>query len=139
MTPFDLAKQVYDKEPCARSFFEDLYWHMRLGYVFCTPQFFIMGRPVKREWPTEWILSPWFVCVKDPDCWHVWLASGDLSLLFSVLPIKLLYVSWERDNKLRFYKFDKVYERIQNGPPDAVLQGWCDTKSAKAYPAPRPD
>ena len=111
MTPAELAAAVYQQEPCARSFREDLEAHLLHGYVFSTPDVFLMIRPVDRGWrdqivdPTknpEWI-KPW----SPPDCWHVYLAAGDIQEMWKFLPYPLEFVSYERSNRLRIVRFQQ--------------------------------
>src|SRR5689334_6772592 len=53
MTPFLQAAAVYEREPCARTFEEDLYLHLMHGTVISTPEVFAMVRPVFSRWPVE--------------------------------------------------------------------------------------
>ena len=46
--PYAEARAVYDREPCRRTFNEDLELHLMNGLVFSTPEFFLMGRAVPR-------------------------------------------------------------------------------------------
>lgn len=103
MTPYTLARSVYDAEPCARTFEVDLIAHLALGYVVSTPEVFAMFRPVHRD-GGEGIVDP-FVSFPDPDCWHIYLAAGDISLIHGFIPHPLPWVSWERKNRLRFHRY----------------------------------
>lgn len=104
MTPFDHARAVYDREPCARSFAEDLDAHLRNGYVFASPRFFVMGRAVIIERPGHEIVNPW-ITFNEGECngWLVYLAAGDLRLALECLPYDLPVIGWERNNVLRWY------------------------------------
>ena len=107
MTFFEKAAAVYQKETCQRTFSEDLEWHFINGYVFSTPDCFIMGRPVDRKAHRKLIVTPWHV-FKTYDTWFIYLASGYLSEFFKFEPFELPYVCWERENQLVFYKRDRV-------------------------------
>lgn len=101
-TPFEDAVAVYDREPCARSFDEDLRLHLRHGFVFSTPEFFVMGRPVKSSAPTREIVNP--ACDwprEECDCWHVYLMAGDMARAWGILPWAMEKFSFERNNRLR--------------------------------------
>jgi hypothetical protein len=114
MSPFDEAKQVYMREPCARSFEEDLELHHRHGFVFSGPDFFIMGRPVALGQDHALILDPSFVFPRRAqNCWLVYLAAGDGAFreFWRVEPYELPYVAFERDNKLRSYPRDQILLR----------------------------
>lgn len=115
MTPYEKAKAVYQKEICARTFAHDLELHLLHGFVFSTPDSFIMGRPVYRGGRYEEITNPAFrfqLC----DCWLVYLAAGNsLRIFFQYEPYPLPWIGWERNNKLRFYKTERIRERLLNG------------------------
>ena len=109
--PYDNAAKVYDREPCARTFEEDLDSHLRRGFVFSTPASFIMGRPVDRYANECLILDPdhsfysW-------NSWLIFLASGDLRQFFRNVPFSLEWVGWQRSNKLRWYKLEDIKRKI---------------------------
>ncbi len=101
-SPYEQAREVYGKEPCVRTFGADLALHMEFGFVFSTPAFFIMGRPVKKDAPHGLILDPSFAFVRrECDCWHVHLAAGDLAQAWDILPWPLPWLAIERKNSLR--------------------------------------
>lgn len=108
MKPVELAALVYTTEPCARSFREDLEAHLLNGYVVSTPSSFTMGRAVRRDATYEEIVNPW-VNFDAPDCWHLYLFSGAMIEAFSAAPYPLPWVSFERKNKLRFFKWDDIW------------------------------
>ncbi len=77
MSPYEQAKAVYDNEPSVRPFAEDFALHLEFGFVFCTPRFFVMGRPVNKDAPHGLILDPSYVFPRhECNCWHVYLMSG---------------------------------------------------------------
>lgn len=110
MSPYEQARAVYFKEPCARTFEADLALHLEFGFVFSTPKFFIIGRPVKRDAPHGLILDPSFSFVRrECDCWHIHLAAGDLEAAWSILPWPLPWLAFERRNDLRFIPADRIH------------------------------
>ena len=108
MTPYELAQRVYRLEPCARTFEQDRDWHLMNGFVFSTPDFFAMGRPVVRSSPVEILVGlhrfPATVC----DCWHIYIFAGDMTKAWGILPWDLPWVSIERKNVLKFYRLDSI-------------------------------
>lgn len=83
--------------------------HKLKGFVFCTPDFYIMGRPVKRDAPPEQILDVTHQFFPPAcDCWYVFLMCGDVRKAWSILPYELPWLCWQRDNdpsdELRFYE-----------------------------------
>lgn len=109
-SPYERAKSVYESEPCARTFMADLQLHLARGYVFNTPRLFLMGRPVRRSGDPRDIVNP-LVDFLNPDCWHVYLAAGDMGEFFKFEPFELQWFSWERNNRLRFYNREQVIWR----------------------------
>lgn len=140
MTPVELAKQVYDREDCARDFVEDLELHLLNGYVFSTPLYFIMGRPVSVAASHEEIVDP-SVVFEDPDCWHVYLAAGHnpFRAFLRLMPWYLPCVSWERENKLRFHRTDFILNRFEITPSifsgHEAIQGRWSAETSEASEA----
>lgn len=113
MRPAQQARRVYDLEPCARRFVDDLELHLLRGFVVSTPEYFIMGRPVPRMANPALILNPAVdFDLVDCDCWHIYLAAGRLDSFWLYYPIDLPWVSWERRNRLRFHRMERIRTRI---------------------------
>lgn len=111
MTPVERAAAVYDREHCARSFKEDLEAHLLHGWVISTPSLFLMARPVSIKASREDIVNPWINDFSDVDSWHLYLFSGSLMSAFKYAPFTLPYVSYERENSLRIYKYDVIHRK----------------------------
>jgi hypothetical protein len=109
MSPFETARQVYAQEPCARTFDEDLTLHLQHGFVFSTPRYFIMGRPVIRAADAQHIVDPRHIfTAEDCDTWHIYLLAGDPTPAWDIMPWPLAWFSFERRNELRFYPVDRI-------------------------------
>lgn len=119
--PYDRAREVYQKEECARTFDVDLYWHLVRGYVHCSPRAFAMARPVQSSADYSVIVRPDYV-FRVVDCWHVYLVAGDWIESLAHLPFELPMFSWERNNKLRFYRRECVI-RHANRAINLLSQG----------------
>lgn len=114
LTPYEQAAQVYQQEPCARPFVEDLEAHLFNGYVFNTPDLFVMGRAVDSSAERAVIVNPWHTFdAEQCDAWLVYLAAGDLRKLIELFPYPLPKIGFERINKMRFYRFREFTARIQ--------------------------
>lgn len=113
MSPVHHAAAVYQREPCARSFREDLEAHLLHGHVFSTPEFFVMGRAVRSWAAGEDIVNPW-VTWPDGDAWLVYLMAGDMGRALRMLPYRLPLIGWERGNVLRFWPLAGVVRRCAN-------------------------
>ena len=114
MTPYEKARQVYNLEPCVRTFEHDTFLHLMNGFVFSTPDFFVMGRGVKSKADPRMIVNPEFNFGRElQDCWHVYLMAGDMSKAWGILPYPLPMFSLERRNELRFYRFEDIARHTQ--------------------------
>ena len=109
MTPY--AQTVADWQARPRPYslrhYEDV--HKRQGFLFSTPEFYVMGRPVRKYAPMEQILDVEHVFATGTcDCWYVFLMAGDTRKAWSILPYELPWMCWQRDNdpldELRFYE-----------------------------------
>lgn len=112
MPPVEQAKAVYDREWCARPFEEDLRLHLLNGYVFSTPEVFVMGRPVDSAARPALIVDP-SVRFDDPDAWLVYLLAGNLREALRFIPYPLPKIGLERGNILRFHWFADFTRRIE--------------------------
>lgn len=85
-----------------------MWWHVENGFFFSRPDYLVMGRPVVREADPALIVGlhrfPSAVC----NCWHIYLAAGNLARAWSVLPWPLEWISWERANVLRFHRLASI-------------------------------
>ena len=106
MTPFHRAAEVYKREPCAVPFEHDLFMHLLHGYVISTPQVFAMLREVSRDFTADDMRDPGKTA-PGGDCWHVWLAAGDVSALLGMLSPKK-WVAFERLNTPRVWEYERI-------------------------------
>lgn len=117
MTPHELIVADWQARPRDRSlrWYEEI--HLDCGFVFSTPDFFVMGRPVRKYAPLEQILD--VTHHFDPatcDTWYVFQMAGDIRKVWSILPQELPWVCWHREGdlepdgteRLRFYETRRV-------------------------------
>ena len=112
--PAWLAAQVYRTQPCEKTFQEDWEAHLLFGYVFSTPEYFIMGRPVCFSASNADICNP-MVSFNPEKCdmWHIFLMSGDTTAVWNCMPYHLPNISFQgKNNKLRRYNFDQIKQRL---------------------------
>ena len=107
MTQVEVAAAVYQHEACPRSFQEDLEAHLLNGYVFSTPEFFVMGRVVDSAAAPAEIVNPW-VSFRHGDAWLIYLLAGSIGKALERLPYELPRIGWERGNVLRFWPLAKI-------------------------------
>lgn len=109
MNPFEKAQEVYRREPCARTFDEDLFLHLKHGFVFSTPEYFIMGRAVDRNADPVLIVNPRCTFGRDEaNAWMIYLMAGDPSKAWSIMPWPLGWFGFERRNDLRWYQAERI-------------------------------
>lgn len=105
-TPVEAAAAVYEREVCARSFREDLEAHLLHGYVFSTPDFFVMLRPVDSAASYAQVTDPWVTFPPERwDAWWIYLMAGDMKKARAYFPFILPKIGFERTNKLRYHGF----------------------------------
>lgn len=114
-SPLERIRRVYESEPCARTFEEDLWLHLAHGYVHSTPGLFVMGRPVRRQADYRDITNPAHRFT-DPDSWWIHAAAGDVALLPVLLPYHLPWIGWERSNIPRFHLTERVLKLCETNP-----------------------
>jgi hypothetical protein len=107
--PVQRAREVYRQEFCPRSFDEDFYLHLNNPHaiIYKDANNLALLYPVKRSAPYARLTNP-STEEPSPDCWWVYLLSGDFPFLLSLLPYDLEYIGWERDNVPRSYKLEQV-------------------------------
>lgn len=91
--------------------YEDL--HKARGFVFATPEFYVMGRPVRKYAPLEQILDiEHNFAFPSCDTWYIFQMTGDVAKAWAVLPWSLPWVCFVRDNdptsELRFYETHRL-------------------------------
>ena len=112
MTPAEQAASVYQREPCRRTFAEDLEAHLLNGVVHSTPDFFLMARKVRRDADHTSILDP-YAKHDNPDCWLVWLYAGNMRKAFEAADVQLTWVAFEKRNRLKFYTWEEIHKRTE--------------------------
>jgi hypothetical protein len=113
MTPAERAAGVYAREPCARSFTEDIEAHLLGGFVHSTPSAFVLARPVPRHADPHDIVDPWVTwSPEDCDAWWIYLAAGEVGTLLHLFPFHTTWIGWERRNRPRFFRFQSALDHL---------------------------
>jgi len=113
MSPYETIAQKYIDLPQGVSFGDYVDWFFRYGFVYSTPEYFVMGKNCRRLAPPNEIVDCEHVFdPQDSDCWYVFAMAGNVSKAFSSMPFPLPYIAFERiiDNKreLRLYKTEDL-------------------------------
>ena len=109
MSPYEKIAQKYFDNPQEAPFGDYVEWFLKNGYVFSTPEYFVMGKNCRRLAPVKQICDCEHVFdEKESDCWYVFAMAGDIQQAVQSMPYKLPWIAFERliDNKrdLRFYE-----------------------------------
>ena len=113
MSPYETIAQKYIDLPQGASFGDYVDWFFKYGFVYSTPEYFVMGKNCRRLAPPNEIVDCEHVFdASDSDCWYVFAMAGNVSKAFSSMPFPLPYIAFERiiDNKreLRLYKTEDL-------------------------------
>ena len=121
MIPYLAALQAWQSapNPGQMSWDDGVAWHFNHGFVFSTPRYFMMGRPVvSSASPAEILdyshkfddvlLNPSRLGGAGLDAWFVACAAGNLSDAWSILPWKLPLIGFDRKGEIRFYELERV-------------------------------
>jgi hypothetical protein len=87
------------------------------GRTIETPQCCLWGFPIRL---TPRLLKHGTVTIHhepDPDCWMVWLCTGDLESVLHLIPYPLPYIAFARDNRLRGYSFERLTRKLMKSLP----------------------
>ena len=108
-TPAQIAFDYYGED----AFYYILDLHFLHGYVYSTPDYFAMGRPVDKEVVRDDLIDPRVTSPKErQNCWFIYYVSGNMVKAFDNLPFFLPYCLFERKGILKFYKLEKLKHRI---------------------------
>lgn len=118
MTPIDRVRMLYTANS-PRTFEEDVAAHLNHGYLFSTPEYFLMARPVYSEATQEQMNNVWQTF--HPTLWDTWYIyafavrddsglAGLVKKLLRHMPFFLPLLAWERSGQpLEFFSTRKLY------------------------------
>lgn len=99
MSPYLQLDLQYTKHPQKESFGWYISWHLEHGFVFSTPEYFIMGRPMHyfekgklRQDIENLTTHP----LEKANLWYIHAMAGDMNKAWDILPYPLGYIAWER-------------------------------------------
>lgn len=75
MSPFEQAALWHNSHSDASEFPKLIEAHARHGIVICSPEVFLLARPVLSSWPPDHF-DDYYLTSLDPDCLHIWLLVG---------------------------------------------------------------
>jgi hypothetical protein len=136
-SPVERAAEVYERTPCAYSFAVDLEFHLLHGFVFSRPDYFVMGRPVVAAATQALIVDHYRFPSGSCDCWHIWLAAGNLARMWGVLPWEMPRVSFQRGDELRFAALAAM-RRLSTSPANAHISHPPEPRAHGLFASPAP-
>lgn len=110
MTPYERAVAAHEADPHNDPFADVLAAHLVGGAVISTPDVFFLARPVDTRCNRDLFDFAW-IQFDDPDCWHCYLAAGDLTKLGRHMPYPLPFISFVRRNKLHIRPLTRIHAR----------------------------
>lgn len=93
MTPYEQIKVKYEAAPHDRPWGWWLEWHAVHGFIFSTPDYFVMGRPIQTSFDFHDLA---LAAREQANAWYIFAFSGDLSQVWSILPFPLGWIAFER-------------------------------------------
>jgi hypothetical protein len=117
LPPYVLALHAFNhrRSPGSYTWDQMLGWHLNLGFVFSTPDFFIAGRPVPSTAPARDLYDYARDFRADsPDVWYVAIAAGDLCKAWGILPYHLPLIGFDREGEVRFFDLERVRRLTQS-------------------------
>lgn len=122
VTPIQSIREEFRKNPRAEPFDRLMQWHLNNGFVFSTPEFFVMGSEQNSRELKEggWELIPSGFL----DTWYVHSMAGDMSKAWDILPWELPFIAFERKEasgfRLTICKTDRM-KRLSHAVPQKTV------------------
>lgn len=100
-------------------------WHFKNGFVFSTPEFFIMGRAMERGLIEKRGMALAFSMRPHADTWYVHAMAGDMSKAWSILPWHLPWIAFERvrngKRELTFVELERLRRLTMQTTQEALI------------------
>lgn len=94
---YDSLEALYLKTGAEEPFANYVLHHARHGFVYATPDFFVMGRPVNRKAAPELIRDATHAFPREEcDAWFIHAAAGNMPKMWSITPWPLGWIGWTR-------------------------------------------
>lgn len=99
MSIYEQLETLYDKSGYEKgSLQKDIEYYLRVGYIFSTPESFVMGRQID---------AGWYI--------HAAVGVGAVESFLRYMPYYLPYVGWERrGGKTKWYPTDKLKRKLNH-------------------------
>ena len=114
--PYEQIEALYEKTK-KQGDLDFYYWlelHMRHGFVYSTPDFFVMAKAVNRgAWAGDVGDARMIFEQKDCDCWFISALAGNVLKAWEVLPRPYVWFAFARgarcsDGPIKFYPTDRL-------------------------------
>lgn len=108
--PFLKAKKAYLIYATETEFYKDLAEHSSQGQIYFSEDYFLIAKKIRKGAKISEIMNP-FHEFSDPDCWMVYLYSGNIRIPFEVADVPLPWVCFERRGSLKYYRFETIFSK----------------------------
>lgn len=110
MTAVDIARNWHESHVVGKPFTQLLADYLRGGYVWSSPEAFLLAQPVSVDIKNLEVRSG----KHQPNAWFVELAAGDkpFEQFLRVMPYELPYLAWARRDHLRVWKLEQFRNKI---------------------------
>ena len=114
MTPREQVADLYLQYPQSRTFAEDVALYKMTGYVWDTPELFLMARPVKRDAPEDAIRAAFVRFDRSiANAWFIFAFAGNFRGFIDIAPFQLPWAGWSRRMApIRWYEMKRVLSWI---------------------------
>lgn len=94
---FEALEKLYAQKGAEEPFANYVIEHAKNGFVYSTPDFFVMGRPVVRS-ASEAVIRDATHAFPPAECdaWFVHAAAGNIPKMWATMPWPLEWIGWTR-------------------------------------------
>ena len=123
MTPILQLDSLYKICFPNRSLENDLGWYLACHYVFSTPDFIVMGKPVRKDAPEEQLDDVTFVFPKEEvDTWFLYAYAGSQQDFLAYVPFSLTWIAWRRyGSPIRYWTLEQFIKRCKARIPCRIV------------------
>ena len=108
MNPPDELRSLYNRFSRHRDFGSDLETFLALHYVFATPDYIVLAKPVIKGSPEADIIEPTFLfCLEQCDTWFIFACACSKKDFVAFIPFDLTWIAWQRSGaRLRYWTLE---------------------------------
>ena len=129
-SPYETIRAEYNRCPHELEWEWWVDWHYQHGFVYATPDFFIMGKPVRKDAPSDWLEDPEYVVTRgEANAWYIFAFAGDMGKAWAIMPWPLAWIAFQRvrggKRELAFYSTETLRRlcppNLHHAPTESIL------------------